>query len=58
MPLKHLGLVNPDSGGDTWSFSVHFILGSGTGSKDADVDVTENMTLMSFDFKASLMYLI
>ena len=25
--LEHLGLVNPDSGGDTWSFSAHFIFG-------------------------------
>ena len=32
--------------------------GSGTCSKVAGVDVTENMILMSFDFKASLMYLI
>ena len=60
VPLKHLGLVIPDSGGDTWSFSAHFISILGTGSTVAGVDVPENMILMSmsFDFKASLMYLI
>ena len=25
VPLEYLGLINPDSGGDTWSFSAHFI---------------------------------
>ena len=60
VPLEHLGLVNPDSGGDTWSFSAQFISSLGTGSTVAGVDVPENMILMSmsFDFKASLMYLI